>query len=75
MVETARALNPDIDTVVRSHNAQEADLLEREGAGKVFVGETELARSMSAYVLGRVESTAAVPGGEFSRSTSVASGA
>jgi CPA2 family monovalent cation:H+ antiporter-2 len=54
MVETARTLNPDIDVVVRSHNEQEAALLERDGAGKVFVGESELARSMSDYVVGRL---------------------
>jgi monovalent cation:H+ antiporter-2, CPA2 family len=54
MVETARTLNPDIDVVVRSHNEQEAALLERDGAGKIFVGESELARSMSDYVVGRL---------------------
>jgi CPA2 family monovalent cation:H+ antiporter-2 len=47
MVETARTLNPKVDVVVRSHNAEEAALLEREHAGKVFVGETELARAMT----------------------------
>ena len=55
MIETARLLNPDIEVAVRSHNEQEALLLEREGAGKVFVGESELARSMTSYVLARVE--------------------
>ena len=54
MVETARALNPDIEVVVRSHNEDEASLLEREHAGKVFVGESELARSMTQHVLARV---------------------
>ena len=54
MVETARTLNPDIDVVVRSHNEQEAALLERDGAGKVFVGESELARSMTDYVVDRL---------------------
>ncbi len=54
MVETARALNPDIEVVVRSHNEDEAALLEGEHAGKVFVGESELARSMTEHVLARV---------------------
>jgi CPA2 family monovalent cation:H+ antiporter-2 len=54
MVETARTLNPDIEVVVRSHNEDEAALLEGEHAGKVFVGETELARSMTEHVLARV---------------------
>jgi CPA2 family monovalent cation:H+ antiporter-2 len=51
MVETARALNEGIQVVVRSHNLEEAELLEREGSGKVFVGEIELARSMVQFVL------------------------
>ncbi len=55
MIETARLLNPNIEVAVRSHNEQEALLLEREGAGKVFVGESELARSMTSFVLARVE--------------------
>lgn len=54
MIETARTLNPRIEIVVRSHNEQEAALLEREHAGKVFVGESELARSMTAHVVARV---------------------
>ena len=54
MVETARALNPDIDVVVRSHNEEEAQLLQREITGRVFVGESELARSITDYVLQRV---------------------
>ena len=58
MIEAARLLNPDIEVAVRSHNEQEAVLLEREGAGKVFVGESELARSMTSFVLARVEAGA-----------------
>ncbi|MES2936563.1 MAG: YbaL family putative K(+) efflux transporter [Pseudomonadota bacterium] len=53
MVQTARALNPRIEVVVRSHNEAEAALLEREGTAKVFVGESELARAMTAHVLER----------------------
>ncbi len=51
MVETARALNPGVQVIVRSHNAEEAELLERDGAGRVFVGENELARAMVSCVL------------------------
>jgi CPA2 family monovalent cation:H+ antiporter-2 len=54
MAETARTLNPDIEIVVRSHNAEEAALLERDGTGKVFVGEDELAHAMTAHVVERV---------------------
>jgi CPA2 family monovalent cation:H+ antiporter-2 len=51
MVDIARTLNPLIEVVVRSHNAAEAELLESEGAGKVFVGESELANAMVRHLL------------------------
>ena len=51
MVEIAKTLNPAIKIVVRTHNEEEAVLLENDGADKVFVGERELARSMTQYVL------------------------
>ncbi|MES2262983.1 MAG: YbaL family putative K(+) efflux transporter [Pseudomonadota bacterium] len=51
MIETARALNPDIKTVVRTHNEEEAELLQAERAGKIFIGEHELANGMSEFVL------------------------
>jgi CPA2 family monovalent cation:H+ antiporter-2 len=54
IVQTARALNPDIEVVVRSHNDEEAQLLQRDVTGRVFVGESELARSITEYVLQRV---------------------
>ena len=54
MVETARTLNPNISVVVRSHNVEEAARLEKDGSGTVFVGETELAKSMVGHVLGLV---------------------
>jgi CPA2 family monovalent cation:H+ antiporter-2 len=51
MVETAKALNPDIRCVVRSHNEEEARLLREDTGGAVFVGERELAGSMTRHVL------------------------
>jgi CPA2 family monovalent cation:H+ antiporter-2 len=54
MMRTAKTLNPDIEIVARSHNKEEADLIERDGA-KVFVGERELARAMTDHVAARVE--------------------
>lgn len=51
MADVARQLNPGIHVLVRSHNAHEAELLERDGAGTVFVGEVELAKSMTQHVL------------------------
>ncbi|NHZ95588.1 YbaL family putative K(+) efflux transporter [Massilia sp. CCM 8734] len=47
MIETARALNPGIRTLVRTHNEEEAELLRKETGSQVFVGERELARSMA----------------------------
>jgi CPA2 family monovalent cation:H+ antiporter-2 len=58
MIETARTLNPPIEIVVRSHNEEEAALLERGDAGKVFVGERELARAMTDHVIARVSNRA-----------------
>ncbi|TBW11841.1 Kef family K(+) transporter [Azotobacter chroococcum subsp. isscasi] len=53
MIATARTLNPAIETVLRTHNEEEAELLEREAAGKVFLGENELANGMTRHVLER----------------------
>lgn len=53
MIEIARTVNPRIETVVRTHSEEEAVLLEKEQAGKVFLGENELAQSMIEHVLGR----------------------
>ncbi|AEG92404.1 YbaL family putative K(+) efflux transporter [Ramlibacter tataouinensis] len=53
MAETARALNPGIELAVRSHNEDEARMLETEQFGKVFLGERELALSMTRHVLAR----------------------
>ncbi|GIZ51761.1 YbaL family putative K(+) efflux transporter [Noviherbaspirillum aridicola] len=54
MIETARILNPGICTVVRTHSEEEAALLRQEKAGEVFIGEHELAKGMSAFVLERL---------------------
>ncbi|MBP8309175.1 MAG: Kef family K(+) transporter [Burkholderiaceae bacterium] len=51
MSDIARTLNEGIHILVRSHNAEEAELLEQDGAGRVFVGERELADSMVRSVL------------------------
>jgi CPA2 family monovalent cation:H+ antiporter-2 len=55
MIEIARALNPSIDTVVRTHSEDEAALLSRENAGKIFLGEHELAQGMTQYVVSRLK--------------------
>jgi K+:H+ antiporter len=53
MIEIARTLNPRIETVVRTHSEEEAVLLEQEKAGKVFMGEHELAAGMIRHVIER----------------------
>ena len=55
MTEIARALNPAIEIVVRTHSEEEAALLRKENAGKVFMGEHELAAGMTRYVLEKLE--------------------
>ena len=54
MIEAARTVNPGIETVVRTHSEEEADLLRKENAGKIFMGEHELAVGMTRHVLERV---------------------
>jgi CPA2 family monovalent cation:H+ antiporter-2 len=53
MVEVARTVNPRIETVVRTHNEQEAVLLAKDIVDKVFMGEQELALTLTRYVLDR----------------------
>jgi monovalent cation:H+ antiporter-2, CPA2 family len=59
MTQAARLLNPLIEIVVRSHSDEEARRLEEEVSGKVFVGDHELARAMTAYVVARCKSVPA----------------
>jgi CPA2 family monovalent cation:H+ antiporter-2 len=51
MIESARLLNPSIQTVIRSHNEEEARLLSEDASVTVFLGEHELAQSMARRVL------------------------
>jgi CPA2 family monovalent cation:H+ antiporter-2 len=51
IITMARMLNPRVEVIVRTHSEEEATLLEQEGAGKVFLGENELAASMIRHVL------------------------
>ena len=53
MMEIAQQLNPRIEILVRSHSEEEAALLRKENAGTVFIGEHELANSMTRHVLGK----------------------
>jgi len=51
MVGIARMLNPTIETVMRTHNEDDAELLAKDNLGKVFVGEHELALGMTRHIL------------------------
>ena len=54
MVEIARTLNPTIEAVLRTHSEEEAELLQKENVGKVFMGEHELATGMTKHILARM---------------------
>jgi CPA2 family monovalent cation:H+ antiporter-2 len=58
MIDIARTVNPRIEIVVRTHSEEEATLLEKENAGKVFFGEHELALGMARHILERFEAAA-----------------
>ena len=58
MIEIARQLNPKVETLVRTHNEEETVLLRNENAGTIFLGEHELALSMTRHVLEIVRSGA-----------------
>lgn len=62
MIETARALNPSIRCVVRTHSMEEAALFRNEHLGEVFVGEQELAASMTRHVLATLPAQAGIHG-------------
>ena len=51
MLRIARKLNPDIDSVVRTHSEAEQRYLEAEGVGSAVMGERELAFSMARRAL------------------------
>jgi CPA2 family monovalent cation:H+ antiporter-2 len=50
VVEQARALNPDLTIVARSHSAAETEHLKRHGASIVVLGEHEIAMAMLALL-------------------------
>jgi CPA2 family monovalent cation:H+ antiporter-2 len=51
ILERAKAVNPALDVVVRTHSDAERDYLERAGAGMALVGERELALGLAHYAL------------------------
>jgi CPA2 family monovalent cation:H+ antiporter-2 len=53
MAATARALNPRIEIVLRTHSEDESRLFRRDGIGRVFFGEEELANGMTRHIVER----------------------
>ncbi|HHF7368502.1 TPA: cation:proton antiporter [Legionella bozemanae] len=53
MIQYAYQLNPKIEIVVRTHDEEEAVLLQKEITGKVFFAEGEVAKNMGKYALNR----------------------
>jgi len=51
MVETARTLNPEVKIFIRARNPEEVDLYEKEGWGKSFTPEDELAARITGEVV------------------------
>ena len=51
VIELARARNPDIEIIVRTHGDQEVELFEQLGVNKVLMGERELAFGMAYHSL------------------------
>lgn len=51
MVNIAKLLRPEIHIVLRTHNEDEFGLLRKEDIGEVFLGEEELAKGMTQFIL------------------------
>jgi CPA2 family monovalent cation:H+ antiporter-2 len=61
MVDIARKLNPKIETVIRTHNEEEAELWVKENIGRIFLSEQQLAGGMAEHVLQRMGKTITSP--------------
>ena len=51
IIEIARRINPNLETIVRTHSDAEQAFLEARGVGRVVMGERELALSMARHAL------------------------
>jgi len=54
MVDVARTLNPQVGVLVRARNAAEAELMEADGLGEVFLAADELGRAMASRISERM---------------------
>jgi monovalent cation:H+ antiporter-2, CPA2 family len=55
MIEVAREVNPDIDTVVRTHSEEAQQYFERMKVGLAVMGEHELGQRMAEYAVHQSE--------------------
>lgn len=55
IAEQAHALNPDLQIVARAHSDAGVEHLQQHGAGRIIMGEHEIARGMIEHVLGGTE--------------------
>ena len=53
MVETARTLNPEITIFIRARDQEEVQLYQKEGWGKSFTPEDELASRLADEVIAK----------------------
>ena len=54
-VDLARRLNPSIEIIARTHSDEETELMIGEKVNRVFMGESELAHSMTRHLLDRFD--------------------
>lgn len=56
MVETTHILNPQVEILISTHDAEDAARLQKENAGKVFLDEQELANNITHHILKKLGS-------------------
>jgi CPA2 family monovalent cation:H+ antiporter-2 len=61
MTDIARSLNPEIEVAIRCHSDMEANILEKDQAGAIFLDEQELAKNMVLHILQHVRRRAPSP--------------
>jgi CPA2 family monovalent cation:H+ antiporter-2 len=54
LIERARAANPQLEIIARAHSDAEVDYLAKLGASRIIIGEREIARGSSEYILSRL---------------------
>jgi monovalent cation:H+ antiporter-2, CPA2 family len=55
IIEQARALNPNLQIIARAHSDEEVQHLTQYGANSVIMGEREIARGITSYLLDQIK--------------------